>query len=595
MKPRQALQLITAHKNQLGPERDRLDKFHDWYLAQTDRSQQWVDEDFIPSGDNQLSLETNYPYAWIDTMTATICPSNPQITVKARNPDAKEIGQRRMHLANDTMRRNKLYKRGWRVAGHAALAGYGVTKTYWNFRKRSPFTVNINPRRFFWDRGVEEWDDVSYCIEATVLRKDQFLARATARRTPAGKVKASKYKPSVAKQAKFSGWPDWLNKPGFDTRQMGRDAGKGVLEFVVVYEVYDFVGNNYWHMLDSCEEPLFSGELPYKWVRNPFDLVVFNDNLEDTTGISDVHLIANHQERLNEIDTLELWHVLGSMPVSLIDEGGLDNPEAFLDAIQNATGPNAVARANVKGGKSIRDVITSTPTPQLSPDWQRMRGRVEKMIGFTLGLAQFMRGGSGDADHATEVALADAGIRTRNGRRVRTMEEWQSSVAKKIVALWGEMHERDQPIPVREPGKEDTELYDFDDLGFDDAESFEQDWWFEYDSAPYSPTENHALIQLQKLQQFAPILLESQWVDNEKFITKLLELLRMVELKAADGGAAAMPVPGQPGAPGAAGTPGNDAAVQQGVMPSPQLEQVQAFINASNPAPEGVSEPGIGS
>lgn len=583
MKPKQALAVIRAHQAAMRTERDKLDRFHDWYLADTDRVRaDW--DDYTPGGvEDNLSLETNFPYAFVDTMVAGVCPTNPQITISSLYDDKGGVGRAREMLANDTMRINKLYKKGWRAAGHAAIAGYGITKTVWDMRKRRPYTRNINPRRFFWDRSADEWEDVTYCIEATVLRREQFMARAKRRRMPGGLSKPAQYKASVAENATYGDWPEWLKKPNADSRSMGRDGARGVFEHVVVYEVYDFMGGNYYHMLDNVEEPLFESELPYKWVRNPFDLIAFNDNLNDTTGISDIHLIANLQERLNELDTLELWFILQSMPIALVDEKSLENPEAFFDALQNASGPGAHVRANVKNGRSIGDIIAQTPTPNLPPNWQAARARIERMIEFVLAMPKFLRGETGNADLATEAALADAGIRTRNGRRVRIMEEWQSSVAMKYIALWGEMHTAGRPIPVKEPTKKEAVLLEPEDLGFEDPASFEENYYFRYDAAPYSPTENHALVQLQKIQQYAPILAENEWVDKEKFITKLLELLKLSEIKGDGPTQEPMAMPGTPGMPGSAGVPGTDG------LP-PELAQAQAFIANAQPAPPGVSE-----
>lgn len=597
MKPRQAHEVIKAHKNAHATERNRWSKFHDWYLAEQPNNRIWMGEDDWGAEGDELHLETNYPYAWIDTMIASICPTNPLITISATSEQAEQYAQNRERLANYTMRRNKLYKKGWRVAGHAALGGYGVTKTIWDFRKKRPFTRVVDPRKIIWDRGVEDWDDVTYVAEATVLRKEEFLARSRRRKLSNGKTAPSRYKKSVADQANFSAYPTWLKKAGNEDKTTLRDAAKDVFEYVVVWEFWDFLGGNYWHLLENVDEPLFAGGLPYRWVRNPYDLVAFNDNLVDTTGISDVHLIANLQERLNELDTLELWHIQSTMPLTVVNEGALDNPEAAKDAVQNATGPAAIASVKLaQQYRDIREAFMPMPQSQLPPDFRAKRDRIEKTIEFVLGLPQFMRGGLGGTDIATEAALADAGIRTRNGRRIRVMEEWQSSIAQKIIGLWGERMDPGKQVPVRSGDGEDVQMLDYGDLGFDEIDSFDADW-FNYDAAPYSPTENNAMVQLQKLQQFMPILLEHPNVDKTKLMSKLLELLKMSELFTKEG-AAPMPMQGTPGMPGSAGVPGNDTDVLQqlansGQIPPELMAQIQAFQQTAAPSFPGVSEPPV--
>ena len=589
MLPRHAHAVIRAHKNAGKAERNQWEKYHDWYLAEIDHSQRWVDEYNLPAGNDELTLETNYPYAYIDTMIASICPTNPMITISARNPEVEEQAKMREMLANDTMRRNELHEKGWRLAGHTALTGYGVSKTVWNFRKKRPITYVVDPRKIIWDRGVADWDDVTYVAEATVLRREEFLARSRRRRNRGGGSTPPRYRPSVSKQAKFGGYPAWLKKAGDEDRTSLRDVARDVFEYVTVWEFWDFVSGNYWHFLEDVEEPLLESPLPNRWVRNPYDLVTFNDNLMDTSGISDVKLISNLQERLNEIDTLELWFAQTTMPINVLNEAGLENPEAAKDAIQNATGPGATASIGLaQNYRNIKEVFTTTPVPSLSPSWDKMRARTERIIEFTLGLPQFMRGGLGQAEIATEAALADAGIRTRNGRRVRVMEKWQTSVAKKYIALFGERMDPTKPISIREPGKRKFQQAEFEDFGFEDVTSFDDDWFYEYEAAPYSPTENHALVQLQKLQQFAPILKESPFVDQEKLDSRLLELLRMSDLKA-DQPQQPMPVAGQPGVPGSPGMQAND--VGGGQIPPELAAQMQALMQTARPYTPGVSEP----
>ena len=72
---------------------------------------------------------------------------------------------------------------------------------------------------------------------------------------------------------------------------------------------------------------------------------------------------------------------------------------------------------------------------------------------------------------------------------------------------------------------------------------------FDYDALPYSPTENHKLIQLQKFQQYLPLLLEAPNVNKEKLITKLLDLLGMQDIIDDTPPAPPAPPPMMPGAP----------------------------------------------
>ena len=151
-------------------------------------------------------------------------------------------------------------------------------------------------------------------IEITVLTQAEFNARTKRK----GK-KGATYNAKVAEKAIFGGFPTWLKDKASD-ESMLNEASRDVYKWVTVYEVYDFEGEGrYYHVLDNVEEPLFEGDLPYRFVRNPFMLLTFNENMKDLGGLSDIKLIQSLQERLNEIDTLELWHAHTSTPVMMVN------------------------------------------------------------------------------------------------------------------------------------------------------------------------------------------------------------------------------------------------------------------------------------
>ena len=163
-------------------------------------------------------------------------------------------------------------------------------------------------------------------------------------------------------------------------------------------------------MLDGVETPLFEGDLPYRYTKNPFIQLVFNDNMVDLGGVSDVRLIASSQERLNEIDTLELWHAAASNPVLLVQTGLVDAPEQIMTALRDANQPGSMVGIPGKANAPLHDLIGHTPTPQFQPSFDKMRDRATHTIEFILGIPQYSRGVVGVADVATEVALADTSL-----------------------------------------------------------------------------------------------------------------------------------------------------------------------------------------
>ena len=519
--------LIETHRAKSHIEQRRWDRMRSWYTSEASQSGDRPHGDST-SVDEELSMETNYPYAFVDTMVANISPGNPEVTVNARRRELHEAAKYREALINDTLRRVGGHRTIWRAATMASIYPRAFVKSVWNFRRRSPDFLNVDPRHVWFDMSVTRWEDIRYLIEVTVMTREDFNSRVMGE----GKKEGETYNPIVAEKASFGGYPEWLRDREKD-RSLMTEASKEVFEWVTVYEIYDFSGEgHYYHYLDEQDEPLFEGEMPYRFVRNPFHMLTFNDNLSDIGGLSDVQLIQPVLERLNELDTLLLWFAQTSIPITVINTGLVDNPERIRSQLQEATSPGSIVEISGKANASIRDIIGSTTTPGLSPEFIQTRDRCIQVIEFILGIPAYSRGVVGVTDVATEVALADTATRTRNGRRMKEIYDLVSWEAKAITGLSEEFLADDDILPIRLLGKND--VVQITRASMQAREVFaargEDPLEYDYEAVPYSPTENNRLVQLRNLQQFFPLLAENPIVDQERLLRKLLELLQMEDV-----------------------------------------------------------------
>jgi hypothetical protein len=526
LKGTQIRDLINVHKTRSQAERAKWDRYLRYY-----RSEYWGENKDVRSvlEDSDVAMESNYPYSYVDSMVSSIVPPNPQVTVSARNRQRKDAAQYREALINDTLKRIRASQLLWRLCTYASVYGRAVIKGVWRFsRKRSEFRI-IDPRFIFFDLSAERWEDIRYLIEVTTMTREEFKRKAKTPRDPNKPRGKRRYDPEVAKKASFGSYPSWL-KPAL---KKSRDISSEAFDWVTVYEVYDFVGRKYHHYLADEEKPLFTDKLPYRFVRNPYRLLTFNDNMQSLEGISDIQLIDRQQQMLNELDTLELRHAQSSIPVTLFQAGLVDNPGAFIKDLLEATSPGDAVAIHAKPGIGVGDIIANTPTTQLSPSFDKMRERITKTIEFTLGLPQFQRGVVGVADVATEVALAETAVRTRNGRRLQAVQdviEWMSRIT---VGLYEEFLEGNSSLPVRLTGRQESILVTRRSFGardpgtVQDGSMLEDPLDYDYDVVPYSPTENSRTIQLRNLAQVLDLLSASADVDKRRLVLTVVELLNL--------------------------------------------------------------------
>ena len=77
--PKKLKSIIDAHITKATKEHGTWDKWRAWY-----RSEFWGENNSV---DDPLLIENNYLYAFADTMVASVCPPNPQVTCSARRED----------------------------------------------------------------------------------------------------------------------------------------------------------------------------------------------------------------------------------------------------------------------------------------------------------------------------------------------------------------------------------------------------------------------------------------------------------------------------------------------------------------------------
>ena len=534
-------------------------------------------------------------------MVASVCPPNPQVTCDPRKSDEKTkmAAHYREALVNDILYRTDAFKLLWKMSTQASVFPRSFIKTVWNFARQRPDFVVLDPRYVFFDMSVTRWEDARYVIEVTTLTKAEYLKRST----PQKGTGAVQYDQGVASKAKFGAFPKWL-KDSEKTSAADAEKIRETFEWITIYEVYDFTADRYYHMLEDQEDPLFEGDLPYVFVRNPFKMLTFNDNLSDIGGMADSQLVERQQRRLNELDTLELRHAQASIPVTVINEALCDNPEDFVDQVSNATSPGDVVRLQGKNAAPLSDIVGATPTAGLTPEFMDIRDRIESSIQFVLGIPEYARGVAGTSEIATELALVDSAMRTRLGRRTKLINGIIKHMATSVIGLYEEFLDDMREIPVRVTGERDAVIVAREhlsarsvataELSKQTGEPLEEPLEIDYEVVPFSPTENSKSAQIKKLQPVMEMLLQMPAINQHKLLAHILDLfdvradvLKSEEELAAEQQAAAAP-------PMGAAPPGGEDILATGGVPAgmpeaPPTEAMGAMVGgAGAPSPGGM-------
>ena len=592
--PKTLATIIKAHVKRAEEEHSDWDRHRAFY-----RCERWGNSH--PDGD-ELFVENGHLFGFVDTMTASVVPPTPRVTVNPRRDDdgTRVAAKYREALLNYSFYEGALHQTLWKAATNASIYPRSIIKTVWNQQKERPDYLSIDPRNFFFDLTAARWEDIRYAVEVTVLTAAEFQARV--KRGKNKKQYDRMYDREVAKLVTFSNYPSWLQSK----KNSNTDANKQIREvfkWVTVYEVWDFTTDTYYHMIDGEDQPLYEGELPYVFTRNPFSLLTFNDNVENIGGLSDAQLIENPLGRLDELDTLELRFAQSTIPVTTLNEQFVEDPERAADDLQNKTSPGDVWRIQGKDMASIADIVGQTPTSQLSPNFSQVRSKISEDILFRLGMPQYMRGGAGAADLATELALINQALQTRQGRRIKMLEDVIQNIAENTIGLFEEFLSPGDILPIRIGRQEFLEV-SRNHLQVRNPEIAEEAYRqnipvdpplaVDYEVVPFNPSANSKSAQLGRIMQFMQLLINNPLIDQQKLMVKLLDLLDLGDEMLASqeqvqaGMQAMQEAQGAPPAKG--GTPPNTDTIAGGGLP-PGVGEAAAPTDAMGAMAGGEGHP----
>lgn len=566
--------IISAHVKRADKEHAEWDRYRrlyrceNWNIQASDPSTTGVQED-------PLVAETGSMYAFVDTMLASIIPTNPQVNLLARRKELQEAARAQQTLANWILDYTKAKTILRRHGAMASVYPRGILKAVWRASTKKVKYIPLDPRFFFYDLTQTDWEDIRYCIEVTVLTEAEFKDRCAD--------KELNYNKDLAERARGTTYPKWLRNP--EGQMIGTPNTYEVFKWIVVYEFFDFTqpgGGKVFHYLENTDEPLFTGDLPYVFLRNPYHKTVFNDNLEDSGGLADTKLVEMPIRRYDEMATLEIRFAQSAIPSTVLNTNLVDDIEEAADKLGKANGPWSIVPLDVKQDKSIDEALGQTPVPTLTPSFTAAKEALLNEITFRLGMPDYTRGVVGQSDIATEFALVDATLKTRQGNRSDIIYEAIEWMAKAGISLYEEFLDPNDPIYARladgnyteifrhQAGLRDPRMAEAALAGGDPIDPLDID----YRAIPYSPAENSKPVRLQKLTQYLDGIRASPNFDQYKIDATLADLLDIPDtLKPA--------APAQPN-PVGGGQP-NGPVMSPGQPEAPPPTPIQSAVGGETP------------
>lgn len=553
-------------------------------------------DDHDEDGSSAELAPQNHLYAFADSLVATICPSDPEVTVTSPRRKLRKAAAYRSALVSETFRVEDVGEKLWALTVRAVVFPHAFLKCTWSSKRQYPSVEVVNPHFIWFDTTAKSFRDIRYIIEATALTANEFKNRIKRR---GGK---GYYSKKVAEKINpASEYPGWMESRDLDN---SKDDSSNIVrqnyQWVTVYEVYDLVGKKLYHYGEGCDVPLYEGPLPYDSVDHPYMILTFNDNLKDLEGMSDAKLAGPTIERLDDLTSLQLWHVKTAIPATVIHDGLVDDPEEFMTAFSSLSGPGQVLRLSALPKARINDVMGQTPTTQLPIEWTPMMEELKSIIQFVFGLPGYMRGEVGNADVATELALADSAVKTRNARRQKALYKVVEWLARHMLHLYAEFMTNEAEIAAEiDDSHSDDVFLTREKMFLPYGGSQEDPFTWRYKCNPFDGQQENSVVQLKTIAEFGAYLFQNPDVNQRKLTERLLELLKMASVLADEDAAAAMQqammppgggAPMDPAAMAAMAAAGGGAGVPgaQG-MPAEMAQMMGGNQEAAQAIPSGVA------
>ena len=473
-------------------EKKNFDKARRYYRGEfyTSRNDVNLSDGAIPS----FLCSKNLIYAIADTAVSALLGPNPKVAANPRNRQSQEA----IPLVNGLMEyvfdANNMRRRAATALIDAVLCKRGVFKTGWDMAGDKPVVRVIEPGAIFFDQTVRDVDDIRYWLEAAVIPWTEFQRR----------VRDGFYKSPKISDVTPDRYPKWITDSykNSDVSQL-RDA----FEWVTVWEYYDRETNKVVHYVRQADAVVFEQELDYI----PYSMFTLNQSAVDCLGLSEVQLVLNQQETINDLLT-HMKQIVYLMIPRILFNSELITEEDLNKAVEAASGSFVpISPTNAEGLRTLSTLFYEMPMPQVPAGVENFIARQEGDAAFISALAEAARGQVAGARTATEMAIIDAQMRTRLATREGHINTALQDVAEKCFFL-SKRYMKD-PKLVAVSGHEGWSEVSLADIHEVDVN---------FSMVSYNPIRQNPSVMAETLLKMFPILAQDPNVNKRALLEELV-------------------------------------------------------------------------
>ena len=484
--------LIDRHKQFYEQnEKKSFDKARRYY-----RGDFWTNTSGEIERNNNLHLcSKNLIYAIADTAVSALLGPNPQVAAMPQNQRSSEAAPSATGLLEYVFRENRMRRRAATALIDAVLCKRGIFKTSWNTATDTPTIKVCDPSTVFFDLTVRDVDDIKYWLEATVVPYAEFKAR----------VESGRYKAKLA-DVQPDRYPTWML--GAEQKAAATDSVRDAFEWITVWEYYDRETNKVKHYVRQLDQVVFEDDIEYI----PYSMFSLNQSGVDCLGLSEVQLVLNQQETVNDLLTHMKRITYLQVPRVLYDAGRIS--EEDLNKAVEATAGSFIGMApqNSEALRSIASLFYEMPIPQTPQGVVAFIDRQENDAAFISALAEAARGQVVGARTATEMAIIDAQMKNRLATREGHLNDAMEDLAAKCYFLCRKYMRGEKMIRIAGDRK-------WASVSLDTIKDVE----VAFEMVSYNPIKTNPSVMIETLLQLIPLLQQDPNIDARRLTEELVK------------------------------------------------------------------------
>jgi len=547
-----------------------------------DKARRYYRGDFFSVANSNLGgasqnflCSKNLIYAIADTAVSALLGPHPSVSAIGRTPNSQDAAIDVTGLMDYIFEANRFRRKAATTLVDAVLCKRGIFKTGWDAKRDIPVVRAVNPSQVFFDLTVRDQDDIRYWLEATVISFEEFKRR----------IDNGQYDKTKLTDVRPDRYPKWLLDP---STQSDTNALRDAFEWVTIWEYYDREKGIMQHYVKQADAIVFEQKIDYI----PYSMFTLNQSGVNCLGLSEVQLVLNQQETINDLLTHMKQITYLMIPRILFDSGRITEEDLNKAVASSAGSFVGIAPQNSEALRSLASLFYEMPMPDSPMGVKEFIARQEDDAAFISALAEAARGQVTGARTATEMAIIDAQLRTRLATREGHLNDAIEDVAKKAFYLCKKYMKETKVVRIAGNKK-------WADLNHKNIRDIQVD----FQMVSYNPIRQNPNMIAETLLQILPFLAENPDVNMrdlteevirgmglpqrvllpEEDVIAMQQEAMMAQQQAALGGAAA-------------GAPALEAAQEQGAMPpgppaEPEITPEQAFAaGGGSPIRDGAPE-----